>query len=140
MEKCKSLIAWNDNYIIGNDKIDSEHKELFDIAKKANCVYSLEDEEKQIEALKEIVDELYSYVDYHFKNEEEHMKSINYPRLLDHKIQHKKLLDMVNFISLNLPILSIQKSGDELYNFVQKIFVKHIISEDTKIVEFIEQS
>ena len=115
MEKCKSAISWSDNYIIGNDKIDSEHKELFDIAKKANCVYTLE-------------------------NEEVHMKDINYPKLLDHKIEHKKLLDMVNFISLNLPILSIQKSGDELYNFVQKIFVKHIISEDTKIVEFIEQS
>lgn len=139
MQKSQIFINWDENYIIGNDKIDSEHKELFKIAKKANDVYKL-DEPKQLAALQNVVDELYSYVDYHLKNEEAHMREIAYPELVEHKMYHKELLDMLNFISLNLPILSIQKSGDDLYNFVQKIFVKHIIKEDTKIIKFIEEN
>lgn len=139
MQNKQCLINWDDSFIIGNEEIDSEHRKLFEIAEKANDVPKLE-EGKQLQALQEILEELTTYVNYHLKNEEAHMKKIEYPELIEHKIEHKKLLDMLSFISLNLPILSIQTSENELYNFVQKIFVKHIVKEDKKILKFIEQN
>jgi len=135
----KNFIEWKDEYIVGNKNIDLEHIELFKIARKANDIYEKENFEQK-EFLGQVVTELYSYVDNHFKNEEQHMLSIKYPLLEEHQELHQKLLEMLNFISLNLPILTISKTEGELYNFVQNIFVKHIIEEDTKLVDFIKKS
>ncbi|WP_072680282.1 bacteriohemerythrin [Arcobacter sp. LA11] len=137
MSDDKNFIQWKNEYIVGNIKIDSEHKKLFEIARKANDIYLRNDKKEQKKSLNAVVDELYSYVNKHFKNEEKYMASINYPLLKEHKILHTKLLEMLNFISLNLPILSVSKSGNELYNFVQNVFVRHIVEEDIKLVNYI---
>ncbi len=134
------FIEWKNEYLVENQKIDSEHKKLFEIARKANSIYLEKDKEKQKTSLGYVVDELYSYVNIHFTNEEEYMSSIKYPLLQEHRLLHKNLLEMLNFISLNLPMLSVSKSGGKLYDFVQNVFVKHIIEEDTRLVNYINEN
>jgi hemerythrin len=138
MNNSNNLIKWKDKYYLGNEKIDLEHKALFDIAEKANQVYEIDSEKKQKELLGQVVNDLYSYVDYHFNNEEEYLHEISFPNIEAHKELHTKLLDMLNFISLNLPFLSVKSAGNELYNFVQNIFVKHIIDDDMKITKYLK--
>lgn len=136
MHNAKVLISWNDEFLLGDEHIDTEHKMLFDIAKKANNVYSLPTEPEQKELLKEVVEELHSYVNFHFKNEEDYMSSIDYPALLEHKKVHSKLLELLSFISLNLEIIGVSQTGQDLYDFIQDIFVNHMITEDTKIIKY----
>lgn len=140
MCKINELIEWKDEYLTGSENIDKEHKELFDIAQKANLIYLLEDEEEQATSLSNIIDELYKYTKYHFKNEENYMKSVSFPLYLEHKELHDKLLELLNFISLNISIINIDKSGEELYDFVQKLFVNHILNEDIKLSKYISNN
>lgn len=131
----RNVISWNDNFLIGDKNIDKEHKVLFKIAKKANEINTLNDEESKKKVLKKITKELHDYAKVHFSNEEEFMKGINYPFISEHKLEHTKMIENLEFISLNLEIISSSESSYSIYDFVHNIFVKHIISQDTKIIK-----
>lgn len=136
MDTDKNLITWANEYLIGDEKIDDEHQTLFYIAKRAEAIKDLSKEEEQKKLLKEIVQELEYYVNLHFNNEEKFMNSINYPEIKEHLQKHKKMLEMLLFIELNLDLISVDEINYNLYDFIQNIFVNHIINEDTKIIEY----
>ena len=128
-------IVWKSEYNIGNFKIDNEHKQLFTIAQKTVSIMGKNDN-KTFEELKEIIKSLFKYVSIHFKNEEEHMRLIDYPDINRHKELHKKMIAMLsqllNEIN-NLNQIEIQK---KVHTFINEYFVKHIINEDKKIQLF----
>ena len=129
-------IVWNDEYLLGDEYIDQQHKQLFEIAQKAKVIHKIkENEEKKIK-LRKIMTELYQYINYHFECEEKLMKKINYPLTSEHLKLHKKMKDQINFINFNLITMDISQAEKKLYNFIQKIFVDHIINEDTKVLDF----
>lgn len=131
-----SLITWKDEYLIGDEKIDEEHQTLFVIAKKAETIKDIDNEDRQKTLLKEIVSELSYYVNLHFSNEEKFMRSIQYPDINSHMKKHKKILDSLSFIELNLDLISVYETNYNIYDFVENVFVSHIIKEDTKIVKY----
>lgn len=79
--------VWRDEYNIGIDNIDSEHKQLFSIINK---LLVMAKKGKDIEWIcNEGIKFFRSHTDTHFKNEEAYMASINYDRLDEHKMIHK---------------------------------------------------
>ena len=56
-----SLIRWNDDYCIGNETIDAEHKNLFEMA---NQVAQVNDSNGQAESITLLLHELYDYVQF----------------------------------------------------------------------------
>ncbi len=77
------------------------------------------------------------YTSYHFEAEEKIMESHNFPFLLDHKAEHKRLINELKGILLRL------KNGNEitsldLLNFLTKWIVDHILDEDLKFREHLQ--
>ena len=129
-EQLKKRFFWKDCYKIGNEKIDEEHKQLFDIAVKA-LDYKDNDRKKHI---KETVQELYSYMKSHFEHEEKYMTSINYPESYDHTILHEKIIEEMNNFLKSISKMSIEEVERRLIEYIDIWLINHILYEDRKII------
>lgn len=123
-------LAWNDEYKIGHDKVDSEHKYLFSIA---NEILNLDDDKEQI---KELIKKLLIYTKTHFLNEQTYMKSINYYDYDKHLKLHKQILKNLDDFITSLPSMQSSEIQDKLLEFVTTNIVNHIIIEDKKVHHF----
>lgn len=78
---------WRKEYEIGVDKIDAEHKRLFQIINK---LFRLKEEKKNHQwACQEGIKFFKSHAVKHFEDEEEYMESIGYQGLAQHKEIHR---------------------------------------------------
>jgi hemerythrin len=87
-----ALFEWSDIYSVGNENIDKQHKQLFDIANRFAQAYA-EGHGKDI--LASIFAELLEYTQYHFADEERLMKEAGFPDFYQHKANHEKLIEVV---------------------------------------------
>lgn len=126
-------IVWHDNYKIGVDFIDKEHKQLFSTMNKLLNIS--ESEDKSEWACREGVKYLKNHTIQHFEHEEEYMRSIQYS---EYEI-HKRLHD--NFRKNTLPALEkemneMQYSLDSVRHFLGVCIgwvVAHTQTEDLAI-------
>lgn len=125
MLKCK--ISWNEAYELDHEKIDKEHKKLFSLA---NDIYSCDED---IESIKSILKELIKYTKFHFANEENYMKSINYSGLEDHKKIHESVVTDLNNIISQINTLEKKDIKEKLESFITDNIVAHILIEDKKV-------
>ena len=128
------MIKWKEEYYMGVESLDEQHKELFEIA---NRIYSLLKNELILDKYNriiEIIDELKNYTMNHFQAEEEYMKSIGYKRFLSQKAAHNEFLEKMNSIDLE----KIDNGHNEyligILDFVCDWLGQHIIKEDKLIV------
>lgn len=85
-------IKWTDEYSIGIEYIDQDHKKLLHLLNQFSIAYDYAQcEEFEREALEDLV----SYTKYHFKREEKLMADYNYPGLIEHKEEHQAMIDTV---------------------------------------------
>ncbi|NUM42497.1 MAG: bacteriohemerythrin, partial [Leptospiraceae bacterium] len=83
------LFNWDESYSVGVDSIDLQHKNLFDMINNLHDnIHSIKNEPL---AIKTTLDELISYIQYHFLHEEELLKKNNFPEFQVHSIEHEKL-------------------------------------------------
>ena len=78
-------IDWSDILSVGIDKMDDEHKELFN---RINQLLSALLDRSSNYSVHETVRFINEYIDYHFRDEEKMLASYNYPELEDHKKLH----------------------------------------------------
>ncbi len=127
-------IKWHDNYALGVDFIDKEHRQLFSTMNKLLRIS--EDEEKSEWACREGIKYLKNHTIEHFEHEEAYMRSINY----EHYDLHKRLHD--NFRTDTLPALEEEMaetnySLDSIRHFLGVCIgwvVAHTQTEDMAIV------
>ncbi len=79
-------IKWHDNYALGVDFIDKEHKQLFSTMNKLLRIS--EDEDKSEWACREGIKYLKNHTIEHFEHEEAYMRSNNYEQYDIHKRLH----------------------------------------------------
>lgn len=78
-------IDWSDLLSVGIDAMDEEHKELF---KRINALLSALLGKSKDYDIGELVGFINEYIDYHFRDEEKMLDSVNYPELSQHKKLH----------------------------------------------------
>lgn len=128
------MIKWEEDYGLGVESIDEQHKQLFEIA---NRIYGLLKNEfitDKYDEIIEIIDELKSYTIYHFESEEDYMRSIGYKKFLSQKVAHNDFLAKMESIDIE----QIDNGHNEyligILDFVSEWLVQHIIKEDKMIV------
>lgn len=122
-----------DDYLVGIDLIDKEHKELFRIVDKANRLIKSYDASSSYDKIMEIINELKEYTREHFKDEEEYMESIHYEGLEAQKLAHEVFIDKLNNINLDEVDDNPQKYLQELIEFLLGWLINHIMYTDKKI-------
>lgn len=124
---------FTDEYLIGIELIDSEHKELFSIVDKANRLVKSYNEISDYDKILDILDMLKEYTKEHFADEEEYMESIGYDGLDAQKRAHDAFIQKLENIDLSEIDRNPQESLQQLLEFLLGWLVNHILYTDKKI-------
>ena len=131
-------LAWSEEFELGFERVDSQHRRLFELVK--NLVIACT-EGYDAKVLNETLDFLVEYTVQHFKNEEDVMLLYNYPEYEQHKQIHE---DFKVVVGEKVQEFKNDGSSEELSNTVNKIIVRwlinHIQREDKKIGDYLRST
>ncbi len=127
------MYEFKDEFLTGIEQIDTEHRNLFEIADR---LYTLKHEEfipDKYDNIREILGELKDYTMTHFEHEEAYMASIGYKRMFTQKSQHDALRELINDWDLDAIDENQDESIDEILKTITDWLVNHILNEDKLI-------
>lgn len=127
------LLQWNDAYATGHAEIDREHQYLFRLVNDFNRAVN---EDKDQLVIRGLLDELRDYTQYHFQQEEELMRTYDYPEYARHKKAHDKFIQQIDDVANQLEV-----GGDMaafLLSFLTKWLGGHILGADQHLSAFLE--
>ena len=127
------MIAWKDDFLVGIDEIDEQHKKLFAIANRAYELLNNDLYVDKYDRIVSIIEELKDYTVFHFTFEEEYMMKIKYKKFFTQKIQHESFMKKINEINLNEIDSNQDKSLLELLDFINNWISNHILIMDKQI-------
>ena len=85
-------IQWSESISVNNSEIDNQHKNLIQLT---NNLISNSNAKVNSEIIGETLQKLLKYIKEHFKDEEELLEKCNYPKLEEHKKEHKKFVKKI---------------------------------------------
>lgn len=127
-----TFIVWNDRLSVDVASVDREHKELIGIL---NDLYDAIARNCAQQAVREALQRLTAYTEYHFRHEEALFSRTAYPDIVLHKRQHA---DMVSWLAAcqrrhdddPLSTLSL-----EMVNYLKDWLFDHILGSDRQITQ-----
>lgn len=131
--KSSDPFAFVDKYRTGILFVDEEHKRLFEIIGEtyhliqAHMLYDKYDE------IIKILDKLKNYTIFHFGDEEEYMKKIDYEKLESHKLLHEAFITKIKEINLDEVDSNQQEYLFGLIDFLLVWLDEHIMKVDKLI-------
>ena len=84
-------MLWNDNYKVGNELVDNDHKEIFGMVDRLLA----DNFDGRPDKIMTVVGFLVDYVARHFENEEKLMSESGYQRMPEHIKQHRAFVKTV---------------------------------------------
>jgi hemerythrin-like metal-binding protein len=122
------LFTWYKRYSVNNDELDDHHKALFDILNRLyeNCM-----EDRKINCLEPIVEELVAYSNYHFSAEEQYMRGLGYKEIDRQVAEHRAFRER----ALQLKQVADKDDSEltkELIVFLGNWLLHHVMEEDKK--------
>ncbi|MGB4661264.1 MAG: hemerythrin family protein [Mobilitalea sp.] len=124
------MFEMKEEYYLGIDMIDAEHKRLFEIAEEA---YKLQNDEfvpDKFDYIVKILGELKDYTAFHFSNEEKYMESLQYKKIFSHKIEHQDFIEKLNQLDWDEIEKDQDKAISEILNFLNDWLINHILYTD----------
>ena len=88
----RKYLIWKDEYCVGIDSIDQQHKKLVNLI---NHLQTAVDYSTGEEFERDALDELVDYTKTHFSYEEGLMRDNDYPDFVAHKAQHEEMFKKV---------------------------------------------
>ena len=85
-----TLIKWKEEFAVGIEEVDYEHKELIELINGLHDVMQIGADQVQVV---ELLGEIYAQIASHFALEEKMMRETHYPLFGEHKEDHEVLLD-----------------------------------------------
>ena len=129
----ENICEFTEEYKIGIELIDREHRELFRLIGRANDMVREGVESSQIDEITGILDELRAYTEFHFSDEEEYMESINYEGLEAQRRAHKAFIYKIQEIDRQEIESQPQEYMQSLVEYLLGWLINHILYVDKKI-------
>lgn len=127
------IMMWKESYRLGIDKIDQQHKMLFD--KTGELIQEIEGQQR-VEIYRQMIGFLREYVVIHFRDEESYFESIGFEHQDDHKRQHRELTEFVAEYAAKLEQTQYAlPQVKELAGMLSAWLVYHVVKEDLKYAE-----
>lgn len=130
----QKFIVWQDSYSVGVPKLDSQHKKIIDLI---NEVYDYLQGRTGLLDLGRILDDLSTYTQNHFADEEHLLRLAKYPEYEEHKKHHDWMMQRTRSIRSEYR----EKREDlswELMDFLKKWWLSHIQSNDARYVPYVK--
>ena len=125
-------ICWKEEYSVGIEKIDRQHRHLFEIINK---LIDHSGSSGDLKLVSETLTEMLNYAKEHFTTEEELMQEYGYPEIGLHKEQHIYFFKTTAELSIN----ALNKQSmvySEIVEFLKLWLTLHILKCDMKYKEF----
>lgn len=128
------LTIWKDEYSVGIDEVDAQHKVL------VNCIGTLEqaiasgDEKQRWSAIHYAIVQLSDYTRIHFSVEESLMRILNYPERDLHTAQHQHFVTYLR--DMERKSITHDVSEHDIVGFLRHWLLTHILQDDKKYAEF----
>ena len=129
------LVAWSDDFSVGNKKIDGQHKELVRMTNEFYAGVQMGGVIAKVYFFKTIQGAVL-YVKTHFATEEEIMLKVAYPLFDEHKRQHE---DFVAEVTRQVRILEKEDNPDPagFVKYLMEWVLRHIADSDKKYAPYI---
>ncbi len=129
------MYEMKEEYLIGIQEIDDEHRTLFEIAEEA---YQLRNDEfipDKYDNVRNILHRLKDYTLMHFDHEEAYMQSVNYKRMFTQKVQHDEFREKLEEFDIENIDENSDNTIDEILDFLTDWLINHIFENDKLIGE-----
>jgi hemerythrin-like metal-binding protein len=124
-----SLLQWKDQYSVGIEAIDHEHRELIDLINKLYDELTTGNEKLSVAAF---FGDLFKGISAHFALEERFMRERGYDQLAQHKADHERLLDEIRDIMDDFDGRE-QTDSSELAGRLDAWFSRHFEIHDARL-------
>ena len=124
---------FSDEYLTGISLIDKEHRELFRIIGEVQQLINNDFTYDKFDDIVSLLEELKEYTKFHFADEEEYMKSINYEGLDAQQRAHDAFVARLEELDLSHIDENQQETLEEILAFLTEWLVNHILHSDKKI-------
>ena len=127
------MFEWKEEYVIGIDNIDEQHKKIFEIAGRAYSLLNNDFYVDKYDKIVAILGELRDYTIFHFSFEEEYMLKTGYKRFFAQKVEHDDFTAKIKGFNLD----KIDKDQDayimDIIECITGWLVGHILIKDKLI-------
>jgi len=124
-------LAWSEDFELGCDQVDSQHKRLFELV---GDLIKACTEGYDTDVLNETITFLVNYTVLHFQDEESFMQTYNYPGFIAHKQLYEDFKVTVGeLVSKYNESGSTSELSDNVNTVVVRWLINHIQREDKKI-------
>ena len=124
-----------DEYLVGIEMIDNEHKVLSEIADEIYQLCVNEFVPDKYDNIAALIQRLKDYTEMHFEHEEAYMESIQYKRMFTQKVQHDNFRRKLESMDLEKVDENQEQAIQDLLKFVTDWLVEHILETDKRIAE-----
>ena len=128
-----SFLEWKDEYSVGIDSIDQDHKKLINLINQLQTAINFSTGE---EFEREALDAALDYTKHHFAFEEKMLSDNGYPEYDAHKAEHQKMIDKVDQLMTNYSSVPHDTLLDA-HAFLKNWLIHHINGTDQKYSAFI---
>lgn len=128
-----AFLSWRNEYRVGVEQIDEEHRYLFDLI---NAFHDTHVGGTNRSALGQILNRLVHYAEQHFRHEEAIMKAEAYPAYVEHCALHEDLYLTIFRLSEKLAAGSLRVDM-ETVRFIRSWLVTHIVQHDLQFSDYV---
>lgn len=124
------MLIWRNEYSVGVDMLDNQHKRLFEIGN--NAISTLKDESTvdRYDEIFKLLEDLKNYTIFHFSSEEEYLLDINFDMYLPHKREHDDFIKKLDEIKLRAFDSNQDAYLQEMLKFIIGWISNHILKSD----------
>ena len=133
------MIRWSDDFKIGIEVIDEQHKTLFNIAENLHELLMLPHHTDRYDEIITLVNELKEYTKFHFNEEEKIMLTVSYNKLFSHKVMHNDFIEKMDSIDIYKVEENQTKYLLELVDCITIWITEHIMKTDKYLGEWYEE-
>ena len=133
----KHALSWNPSYSVGNATLDKQHRKLLELCSQvADCVD--DDAPGSSDRFHMILNDVGDSVFQHFKTEEAYLSKRDYPRLAEHKAEHRGFLSQLAQFVLVAGTGVMDRAG--LYQILTEWLSAHMLGSDMQYRDFLLSS
>lgn len=125
------MFTWNENYSVGFDEVDNQHKKFFILSDE---VIKYIGDGECAENISSKIKELHNYALWHFNTEKIYMEKCRYEFVDEHLTDHAKILNKINSIQKDVGKFD-SDFGSELMVILKDWFINHILVIDKKLYD-----
>ncbi|MVX66510.1 bacteriohemerythrin [Clostridium chromiireducens] len=129
------MLTWKEEYSIGIEIIDEQHKHLFEIGNQAYGLLKNELRIDKYDDVVQILEDLRQYTKFHFQTEETYMLKINSDQLPSQKIEHAEFIKKIFNIDFRSLDANTNEHLNEILFFILNWILDHVLHKDKLIAQ-----